>query len=252
MAKRRKAAAAQSELAAGDQGKSQQVNNCKPPLRKTRKRKAAASANANGAAPPPDNAAPRMGSATAGGPAVAECLATTKLLKQMRQGAFWQLGPSGSAAGGDALVSTCAPTASAIASAGTPSVASVTGSVGAAKAAQRAASAEIDDIFAKRRRPTMEAGSGRAPTPAAAERRGTGTGSRPRARVRQPKHGSAKDPLGRGDEWVNDGLGGVYNKEGWTGRKTPGDKLRIFKAHLLQVGAGGGTPLCPFDCECCF
>ena len=26
----------------------------------------------------------------------------------------------------------------------------------------------------------------------------------------------------------------------------------VYKAHLLKVGEGGGTPLCPFDCNCCF
>lgn len=28
--------------------------------------------------------------------------------------------------------------------------------------------------------------------------------------------------------------------------------LPVYKAHLLKVGQGGGTPLCPFDCNCCF
>eukprot|EP01041_Mallomonas_annulata_P005901 gene5901-11913_t len=28
--------------------------------------------------------------------------------------------------------------------------------------------------------------------------------------------------------------------------------LPVYKAHLLLVGKGGGTPLCPFDCDCCF
>lgn len=26
----------------------------------------------------------------------------------------------------------------------------------------------------------------------------------------------------------------------------------VYKAHLLKVGEGGGTPQCPFDCDCCF
>ena len=26
----------------------------------------------------------------------------------------------------------------------------------------------------------------------------------------------------------------------------------VYKAHLLKVGEGGGTDLCPFDCDCCF
>ena len=28
--------------------------------------------------------------------------------------------------------------------------------------------------------------------------------------------------------------------------------LPVYKAALLKVGDGGGTPLCPFDCNCCF
>jgi hypothetical protein len=29
--------------------------------------------------------------------------------------------------------------------------------------------------------------------------------------------------------------------------------LKVYKAHLLtDDGQGGGTPLCPFDCDCCF
>ena len=28
--------------------------------------------------------------------------------------------------------------------------------------------------------------------------------------------------------------------------------LPVYKAHLLKVGQGGGTPDCPFDCSCCF
>jgi len=28
--------------------------------------------------------------------------------------------------------------------------------------------------------------------------------------------------------------------------------LPVYKAHLLKVGEGGGTELCPFDCNCCF
>mmetsp|Transcript_98459 Transcript_98459/g.228301 ORF Transcript_98459/g.228301 Transcript_98459/m.228301 type:complete len:133 (-) Transcript_98459:15-413(-) len=105
--------------------------------------------------------------------------------------------------------------------------------------AKRAAALEIDEIFAKRRKQD-------GPQPAADE-------SASRRRVRRPKRGCVEDPLGRQDAWQDDGLGGVYNSEGWTGRSTPGDKLRIFKAHLIKAGqGGGGTPLCPFDCDCCF
>ncbi|GAB5363582.1 hypothetical protein AAMO2058_000896000 [Amorphochlora amoebiformis] len=51
--------------------------------------------------------------------------------------------------------------------------------------------------------------------------------------------------------WIDDGLGGVYDKEGFTGRKT-GDGMRIFKALHSKNKNGGGTPLCPFNCDCCY
>mmetsp|Transcript_3410 Transcript_3410/g.3861 ORF Transcript_3410/g.3861 Transcript_3410/m.3861 type:complete len:174 (+) Transcript_3410:50-571(+) len=50
-------------------------------------------------------------------------------------------------------------------------------------------------------------------------------------------------------EWVNDGLGGKYNKEGYTGRVEDG--IKIFKAHILNKPQSGQTKLCPFDCDCC-
>ena len=28
--------------------------------------------------------------------------------------------------------------------------------------------------------------------------------------------------------------------------------LNVYKAHALALGHGGGTRLCPFDCNCCF
>ena len=28
--------------------------------------------------------------------------------------------------------------------------------------------------------------------------------------------------------------------------------LNVYKAHHLGLGRGGDTPLCPFDCSCCF
>merc|ERR1711907_485466 len=38
-----------------------------------------------------------------------------------------------------------------------------------------------------------------------------------------------KHIIERNDEWVDDGLGGKYNKEGYTGRVEDG--IKIFKAH---------------------
>ena len=53
------------------------------------------------------------------------------------------------------------------------------------------------------------------------------------------------------DKWATDGLGGVFNGEGYTGRRDDGGH-RVFKAHLMNKKGFGQTPDCPFDCSCCF
>ena len=53
-----------------------------------------------------------------------------------------------------------------------------------------------------------------------------------------------------GPEWVDDGLGGKYNHEGYTGRIEDG--VKIFKRHILNKPGAGNTKDCPFDCNCCF
>lgn len=55
--------------------------------------------------------------------------------------------------------------------------------------------------------------------------------------------------LQKGD-WVNDGKGGVFDCEGFTGRKEEG--LKVYKAHLFNKKGFGSTPDCPFDCDCCY
>ena len=52
------------------------------------------------------------------------------------------------------------------------------------------------------------------------------------------------------NEWVDDGLGGKFNKDGYTGRVEGG--VKVFKAHLFNRKNFGNTSLCPFDCDCCF
>lgn len=52
------------------------------------------------------------------------------------------------------------------------------------------------------------------------------------------------------DEWVDDGLGGVFDGEGFTGRKEEG--VKVFKAHLFNKKGFGTTQDCPFDCDCCY
>lgn len=51
-------------------------------------------------------------------------------------------------------------------------------------------------------------------------------------------------------EWTDDGLGGIYDSEGYTGRIEDG--VKVFKAHVLRKPNSGQTPDCPFDCDCCF
>ncbi|KAL3816266.1 hypothetical protein ACHAXA_008074 [Cyclostephanos tholiformis] len=53
------------------------------------------------------------------------------------------------------------------------------------------------------------------------------------------------------DRWASDGLGGVFNGEGYTGRRDGGGH-RVFKAHLMNKRGFGNSPDCPFDCDCCF
>jgi len=56
--------------------------------------------------------------------------------------------------------------------------------------------------------------------------------------------------LTKGDEWIDDGLGGKYNSEGFTGRIEDG--VKVFKAHVLRKANAGQTDQCPFDCDCCY
>lgn len=46
--------------------------------------------------------------------------------------------------------------------------------------------------------------------------------------------------------------GDIVNPEAPLERIDAESGLPVYKAHLLKVGEGGGTPLCPFDCDCCF
>ena len=82
---------------------------------------------------------------------------------------------------------------------------------------------------------------------AAAEAADGGTGKNTHARSKSNASGDG----GGKTKWIDDGLGGVYNSEGFTGRNEDG--VRIFKAHLLGNKPNFGTSKdCPFDCDCCF
>lgn len=67
-------------------------------------------------------------------------------------------------------------------------------------------------------------------------------------RVRKDSNSSSmKDS---NSSWTDDGLGGKFNAEGYTGRVQDG--CRIFKAHVLNKPSSGSTKDCPFECDCCF
>mmetsp|Transcript_30488 Transcript_30488/g.45121 ORF Transcript_30488/g.45121 Transcript_30488/m.45121 type:complete len:129 (+) Transcript_30488:163-549(+) len=51
-------------------------------------------------------------------------------------------------------------------------------------------------------------------------------------------------------EWADDGLGGKFNREGYTGRVEGG--VKVFKAHLFNKKDFGKSAECPFDCNCCY
>lgn len=55
---------------------------------------------------------------------------------------------------------------------------------------------------------------------------------------------------GAATPWVDDGLGGKFNREGYTGRVEDG--VKVFKAHVLNKPGFGQSKDCPFDCDCCF
>eukprot|EP00587_Corethron_hystrix_P010659 CAMPEP_0113301306 /NCGR_PEP_ID=MMETSP0010_2-20120614/2589_1 /TAXON_ID=216773 ORGANISM="Corethron hystrix, Strain 308" /NCGR_SAMPLE_ID=MMETSP0010_2 /ASSEMBLY_ACC=CAM_ASM_000155 /LENGTH=140 /DNA_ID=CAMNT_0000154905 /DNA_START=64 /DNA_END=486 /DNA_ORIENTATION=- /assembly_acc=CAM_ASM_000155 len=108
--------------------------------------------------------------------------------------------------------------------------------------------ATIDDLFASKRKEKIKRKELQNIEEAArkdAEKKRkcdtkTGTG-RDRSSLQSMRHG----------EFVDDGLGGVYDKEGYTGRTTD-DGMKIFKAHLFNKESFGSKKDCPFDCDCCF
>ncbi|CAD7967317.1 unnamed protein product [Amoebophrya sp. A120] len=123
----------------------------------------------------------------------------------------------------------------------------------------------IDDIFASaNKRRKLDDGSTRNPATSNSGSTITTTTtkkSKRQARTAAPPTtstpGSATDLFGYEAEsrsWKNDGLGGIYDQNGWTNRRL-NDNTKIYKAHLIgerdKPGAGT-TKLCPFDCDCCF
>lgn len=125
---------------------------------------------------------------------------------------------------------------------------------------------DIDAIFdglgGAKRRPKRTKDEEAAPPPVAPAQR---VGAAKQARRKHAQAAEAQGPTAKDVDreraryvgsagWREDGLGGVINEEGWTGRRT-GDGMRIFKTaclHQTNKKCSGGTPLCPFDCDCCW
>ncbi|KAK9904167.1 hypothetical protein WJX75_005718 [Coccomyxa subellipsoidea] len=53
-----------------------------------------------------------------------------------------------------------------------------------------------------------------------------------------------KPAVGSKDDFFGSGPGKARRKDA--------DGFTIYTEDELKVGKGGKTPLCPFDCECCF
>ena len=70
-----------------------------------------------------------------------------------------------------------------------------------------------------------------------------------RQEARARKRNTIKDPV-FGEEYE---VGNMVNPQhARVHRFDNSSGLNVFKAHALGLGQGGGTPLCPFDCNCCF
>jgi hypothetical protein len=85
------------------------------------------------------------------------------------------------------------------------------------------------------------------------QKKGNNTTKKPAAgssRPRPPPAAAAHHNDDTTSTWVDDGLGGRFNGEGYTGRVQDG--VKIFKAHVLSKPNAGQTPNCPFDCDCCY
>ena len=116
------------------------------------------------------------------------------------------------------------------------------------KAALKSALTEIDDLFA---------GAKQAKKREKEESMGEETED---ATVNKPKKKPKKEPVHE-QELEHDLPHGliksnvaraIINPEAPVERIDKESGYKVYKAHLLKVGEGGGTPLCPFDCDCCF
>ena len=140
---------------------------------------------------------------------------------------------------------------------------------------------EIDDLFAakksadkehrvreekdekerkkrRRERRAEEAAMARGESVAAASTAGASTSATAPSHLRSKAKSVSSLSYTRDDaaglsngQWANDGLGGIFDSEGYTGRKVEGS-MKVYKAHLFNKKGFGTTKDCPFDCDCCY
>ena len=104
---------------------------------------------------------------------------------------------------------------------------------------------DLDDIFAVKKKIKTDAAEEEKQSKAAA------TAAAASSKSKTSFSYSRKDVEALGQNaWQDDGLGGKYNREGYTGRTEGG--VKVFKAHLFNQKNFGDSKDCPFDCDCCF
>jgi hypothetical protein len=112
--------------------------------------------------------------------------------------------------------------------------------------------AELDDIFATKKAAAIEK---KEEEKRANEVAKSKSGSNPRSgttgsTTKKLTHSRHDVEDVAPNAWVDDGLGGKFNREGYTGRVEGG--VKVFKAHLFNKKNFGQSKDCPFDCDCCY
>jgi hypothetical protein len=100
---------------------------------------------------------------------------------------------------------------------------------------------EIESLFAEKKQQKREQKTERTVAPQQSSSPFKERAKRSRTEVSVSKKCPAR--------WTDDGLGGKYDPEGYTGRVDQG--IKIFKAHVLNKPNSGSSKDCPFDCDCC-
>ncbi|KAJ1982635.1 hypothetical protein H4R34_001632 [Dimargaris verticillata] len=131
------------------------------------------------------------------------------------------------------------------------------------KKRQQPDTSEIDDIFSTKKAPTDDA-----TTPSTKRTKAAGDNAAQQAATKSPAAGDAKRsvrvvgpsyvpppassseqsskiPLVQNDD-------GFFDSRGSGKKRFTEDGFPLYTVEDLQIGLGGDTPDCPFDCQCCF